>query len=150
MSENNDEWVGQIVDDQPLLPPGEYELLYDNYETRIYWRAPKVVVNFAVSQPELYEGTPISRYYNAAELVGGPKRFGRFKASRRSDLVREYRRVVGSVGRSDRISFVQLKGIRVLARIETVVTDSRGRPLSVDDQYSRVAELLGAKLEENW
>jgi hypothetical protein len=150
MSDNIDEGVGQIVDDQPLLPPGEYELLYVNYETGIYWRTPKVVVNFAINHPESFAGTPVSRFYNAAELVGRPKRFGDFKASRRSDLVREYRRVVGSVARSDRLSFVRFKGMRILGRIETVQNDSRGRPLSTDDQYSRVAELLGVKTEECW
>ena len=89
-----------------------------------------------------YAGLPICRYYNVKELTGPWGKYGKYKAPPRGALAREYKRLVGEPNRTDRISFLALKGKRILARLETVTRAYNWKALARDDQYSRVAELI--------
>ena len=124
------------------VPDGEYELRYSFYETGMFFGSPKVIVHFTIVASDEYAGLPVCRFYNVKKLTGEWGKYGKYKAPPRGDLAREYKRLVGEPNRTDRISFLVLKGKRILARLETVTRAYDWKDLAPDDQYSRVAELI--------
>ena len=124
------------------IPDGEYELRYIFYETGLYWNSPKVIVYFAITDPDEYAGLPVNRFYNVKKLIGGYRKYGQFIARPRGALVREYKQLIKEPNRLDRISFKSLKGKRILARLATVPRDHNQKALATDDQYSKIAELI--------
>ena len=125
-----------------MVPEGEYELRYIDYETAIYYGNPKVIVHYAICAPEEYAGLPVDRFYNAKKLTSPPGRFGKYKAKPRGHLIREFRKLVGPAERLDRIAFARLRGKRVIGDVRTVRRDHNRESLSDNDQYSRVSRLL--------
>ena len=71
--EEPDEGGGVVEGGTFLVPEGEYELRYVDYETADYFGGPKVVVHFAIIEPEEYAGLPIDRFYNVKSLDGPPR-----------------------------------------------------------------------------
>jgi len=142
---------GGIVDGVcVLVPEGEYELRYVDYETATYYGSPKVVVHYAIIKPEEFAGLPVDRFYNAKKLTGPPGRFGQYVASRRGDLFREFRKLAGHTERRDRLRFAQLKDRRVIGEIKTVKTDHKHEELPEDDWYSRIKRLLYVLPGDDW
>jgi hypothetical protein len=134
---------GGIIEDVCVaVPEGEYELRYIFYETGMYWNSPKVVVHFAITDPDEYAGLPVYRFYNVKKLVGRYRKYGGFIAPPRGALVREFKQLIKEPDRLDRISFRALKGKRIFAHLDTVTRAHNRKALAVDDQYSRVAELI--------
>ena len=124
------------------VPDGKYELRYIFYETGLYWHSPKVAVHFAIDASDKYAGVPVCRYYNVKELTGQWGKYGGYVAPPRGALVREYKQLLKKPNRTDRISFLALKGKCILARLETVTRTYNWKALEPDNQYSRVAELI--------
>ena len=142
---------GGIVDGEcVLVPEGEYELRYVDYETTAYFGSPKVVVHYAIVEPDEFAGLPVDRFYNAKKLTGPPGRFGRYIAPRRGDLFREFNRLIGRVERTDRLRFAWLKGQRVIAEIQTVKTDHKHEELPEDDRYSLIRRLIKVLPGDDW
>ena len=133
-----------------LVPEGGYELRYVDYETATFYGNPKVVVHFAIVNPEGYAGLPVDRFYNVTKLTGPPGRFGNYVAPQRGALIREFKRIAKPTGRSDRISFAKFKNKRIIGDIETVKTDYKRERLQQDDQYSRVKELVSVLPADDW
>jgi len=133
-----------------LVPEGEYELRYIDYETANYYGSPKVVVHYAIVEPNEYAGLPVDRFYNAKRLTGAPGRFGKYIAPRRGDLFREYSRLIGQPERLDRILFSRLKGKRVIGEVQTVHTDHKHEALPEDDRYSRIKRLVSVLPGDDW
>jgi len=148
MTHEPEDGIGEVVGACVLVPEGKYEVAYLSYETGKFFGQPKVMVHFSIINHDTYAGTPVDRFYNAMSLIGPPKRFGKYKAACRGDLVREHSRLVGEQKRSDRISFAILKEKCVLAQIDTVTRDYRNQPLPQDEQYSRISKLLEILSEE--
>lgn len=145
--EESDDGGGVISGICALVPDGEYEVRYVDYETARFFGNPKVILHCAIVVPEAYAGTPVDRFYNVSKLIGPPKVFGNFDAPMRGDLVREFRRVVKE---PDRISFVPLRNKRLIVEIETVTTDYEHNMLSREDQYSRIKRLIQVLPDEYW
>ncbi len=124
------------------VPDGEYWLRYSFYETGKFFDAPKVAVHFAIDAPDKHAGVAVCRYYNVKKLTGPWGKYGGYIAPPRGALVREYKRLVGEPNRTDRISFLALKGKCILARLEKVTRAYDWTVLAPDDQYSKVAELI--------
>jgi len=142
---------GGIVDGEcVLVPEGEYELRYVDYETATYYGSPKVVVHYAIVEPDEFAGLPVDRFYNAKKLTGPPGLFGRYIAPRRGDLFREFKKLVGHAERLDRLCFARLKGERVIGEIQTVKTDHKHEELSEDDRYSRIRRLIKVLPGDDW
>ena len=142
---------GGIVDGEcVLVPEGEYELRYVDYETATYYGSPKVVVHYAIVEPDEFAGLPVDRFYNAKKLTGPPGRFGRYVAPRRGDLFREFKRLIGRSERLDRLRFAQLKDQRVIGEIQTVTTDHKHEELPEDDRYSRIRRLIKVLPGDDW
>jgi hypothetical protein len=89
-----------------------------------------------------YFQTSLARYYHVKAI--GKK--GLFKAGWHSDLVREYARVLGErPRRRDRIPITRYRGLYILGRVYTVVTNRKQRQLPPSVQYSVVGESLKIK-----
>ena len=150
LDQEPDEGGGTVDGECVLVPEGEYELRYVDYETGNYYGSPKVVVHYAIFEPEEYAGLPVDRFYNASKLTGPPGRFGKYVAPRRGDLVREFKRLIGKGERLDRLRFARLKDQRVLGEIQTVTTDHNHKELPEDDRYSRIKRLLHVVPGDDW
>ncbi len=150
LDEEPEEGGGVVEGETVLVPEGEYELRYVDYETAKYYGSPKVVVHYAIIEPEEFAGLPVDRFYNAKKLTGPPGPFGKYIAPRRGDLFREFKRLVGRAERLDRISFNKLKGKRIVGDVQTVVIDHNHEELPVDDRYSRIRRLVSVLPGEDW
>lgn len=127
----------------PLVPEGEYTLMYEGYETRVYFQnAPKLSIKFTIADQGPYFGVTVVRHYNVKSLLGPPRKGGRFTVARGSDLVRELSAVASPSRRLDRISLGVLKSKPVVGRIATVRTCSRQRSLAPSAQYSVVRQII--------
>ena len=145
-----DEGGGSVDGECVLVPEGDYELRYIDYETAKYYGNPKVIVHYAICAPEEYAGLPVDRFYQAKALIGPPGRFGKYKAKRRGHLVREFHKLIGHADRLDRISFARLKGKRIIGDIQTVRSDHNRNPLPEEDQYSRISRLVAILPHDDW
>ena len=141
---------GTVDGECVLVPEGEYELRYVDYETAIYFGSPKVVVHFAIVRPEEYAGLPVDRFYNVKQLTGPLGLHGNYVSARRGDLIREYRKIVGRTGRLDRISFMPFKDQRIIGQIETVRSDYKRDPLPESEYYSRIRKLVSVLPGDDW
>ena len=150
LDEEPEEGGGTVDGECVLVPEGEYELRYVDYETATYYGSPKVVVHYAIIEPEEYAGLPVDRFYNATKLTGPPGRFGKYVAPRRGDLFREFKRLIGQGERLDRLRFARLKDQRVIGEIQTVKTDHKHEELPEDDRYSRIKRLIHVLPGDDW
>ena len=150
LDEEPEEGGGSVDGECVLVPEGEYELQYVDYETASYYGSPKVVVHYAIVGPDEYAGLPVDRFYNAAKLTSPPGRFGKYVAPRRGDLFREFNRLIGKGERLDRLRFARLKGQRVIGEIQTVTTDHNHEELPEDERYSRIRKLLHVLPGDDW
>ena len=150
LTEEPVEGGGVIDGENVLVPEGEYELRYVDYETANYFGDPRVTVHFAIIEPEDYAGLPIDRYYNVKKLTGPPRRFGKYIARRRGDLPREFNRIAGKSERLDRISFARFRDKRIIGDVCTVHRDHKKEPLPEEDQYSRIARLVRVLPGDDW
>jgi len=150
LDEEPEEGGGTVDGECILVPEREYELRYVDYETAIYYGSPKVVVHYVIIEPEQYAGLPVDRFYNVTRLIGPPGRFGKYVASHRGNLFREFKKLIGHTERLDRLRFAQLKGQRVIGEIQTVKTDHKHQELPEDDRYSRIKRLLHVLPSDDW
>ena len=150
LDEEPDEGSGVVEGETILVPEGEYELRYVDFETADYFGKPRVVVYFAIIEPDDYAGLPIERFYYVKKLIGPPQRFGKYKAKPRGNLIREFKRIAGRAGRLDRISFKRFRDLRIIAEVQTVRRDYQRQPLDEDDYYSRIARLVKVLPGDDW
>ncbi|MCH9026680.1 MAG: hypothetical protein IIA05_06130 [Proteobacteria bacterium] len=132
------------------MPNGEYELRYLYYETAMYFGNPKVIVHCAIVAPDDCASLLVDRFYNVQRLIGPPRKYGNYVASRNCHLVREFRQVIGEASRRDRISFKTLKGKRLMGELEVVTWDYQNNPLPEENQYSRIAKLVRVLPDDDW
>lgn len=129
----------------PLIPPGEYEVALQHFETRSFRGAAKIYMWFRVTEPGEGFGAILPRYYNAERLLGKPARGGRFKVGLRSNFLREYVRIHNTrPPRLDRIPMDCWRNRLIRARVETVKQDYEQRQHHELLRYSVIRELLGA------
>ncbi len=150
LTEEPDEGGGTVDGECVLVPEGEYELRYVDYETATYYGSPKVVVHYAIIEPEEFAGLPIDRFYNVKKLTGPPGRFGKYLVRPNGSLFREFKKLVGHAERLDRLRFARLKGQRVIGEIQTVKTDHKHEELPEDDRYSRIRRLIKVLPGDDW
>ena len=148
--EEPDEGSGVVEGDTILVPEGEYELRYVDFETADYFGTAKVFVHFAIIKPEDYAGLPIDRFYNVKRLASPPQRFGKYVAKPCGNLIREFKRIAGRADRLDRISFKRFKDLRIIAEVRTVRRDYQRQPLDEDDYYSRIFRLIRVLPGDDW
>jgi hypothetical protein len=128
-----------------LVPPGDYELRFDYYETAtMFGRAPKLVLWFTIiSMGPYFDVAKLARYYNATRLIGKPQRNGRFKVGYKSDFLREYARLFRAPSRLDRISMTEFTRHIIIGRARTVTQGSNQKHIPEGLRYSVLDELIG-------
>lgn len=134
---------GLLIGDKPVcLPPGNYRLRFEDWETVNYFnRQPKVVCRFTVCTEGEWFGAKLDRWYNVKALVGRARVRGRFKVAWGQDLAREYLPLVGTVPRKDGIALSRLKPLLLEGVIETVTFDRRQRALHPLLHYSVIRQI---------
>ena len=132
--------ITQITDSHCLIDPGEYEVAYLLHRTSTRFKRPNMTIWFQVISPGAAFGLYLPRYYNL-EWV---RKNGAFKAMRHSDCTREFIAVTDEpVKRLDRIPLAdRYKGRVILARVDTVTTDSKNQKLPELARYSVIKQLL--------
>ncbi len=128
----------------PLVPAGIYVARYLSHETALaFGKALKLFVHFELVELGPHQGKRLFRAYN---LAGQPGKGGRFRASWRSDLVREVAIVLGHTFRPDRINLRDLRNRLVRVRVRVVDRDYRQREIPPALRYAIVAELVGLEV----
>ena len=126
----------------PLLPPGQYQLRFDQWATVVYLgRQHKVVLWFTVLDYGPCFGTVLARWYNVKRLVGPPRRPGRFVAGRSSELLRDYARLLDKSFRDDRIALSNFEPLLLVGGVDTVRQDHRQREIPKALHYSTIRSL---------
>lgn len=124
------------VDDDEPVPEGEYSLAYTGHALKFMFNTGKLFVRFKIVQGE-YTGR---RLYGAYRVVLTGKRT--FTCGQASSIYRQFTRLSGKRERRDRLPLSLLANTVVRAKVRTVKTDSRQRPLPPYQFYSVVDELL--------
>lgn len=136
---------GVIIDDElPLIPPGEYVFRFVGHSTWLmFGRNPKLILEFAVADDEMYVGVILNKYYNVKNLNGRHGRNGNFIASRKSNFMRDFYRVCPAYPpkRLDRIPMTRLEGINILGKVKTVTTGYDQKEIPEPLQYSVITEI---------
>ena len=139
-----DEW-------KPLLPAGEYRINFLGYETAIHFGdASKLILHFSVADFGEWFETKLSRYYTVQKLIGKAGSKGRFKAKSQTSVVitkfLNYHPDTEIPKRLDRLPMNVWGSSLYLAKVGSVVTNSRQKRLHKQQQYSKILELLGPSL----
>ena len=134
-------------DELPLLKPGKYDLAFEGWQTRVYFRrSPKVALWFHIVDQGSNFGIRVPRYYNATRLKGRLGKNGAFVVAGNSDFAREYARLFNAkIPRRDRRPMARFEKHIIVGRIRTVEHDSLGRRIPEPIRYSVVAELIRVK-----
>lgn len=124
----------------PLIPAGEYEVMYHSHETR-YVFGPKLIVHFTITESEM-AGLRVSRFYNVQAFGGEPGIVGEFKVGKCCAFFREYLNLFDpQTPRPDRLSMHRFKRQPILAEIR-VVTEANRTSLPKAAQYSVINRLI--------
>jgi hypothetical protein len=128
-----------------LVPPGQYELRFDYFETKIIFKsAAKLILWFTViSMGPHFDTAKLARFYNVTKIIGKAQRNGRFKVGFRSDFLREYARLFRTPTRLDRISMTAFGNHIIIGRARTVTRGHDQREIPEGLRYSVLEELTG-------
>ena len=132
----------------PLMPDGEYVMQYLYHETVIAFRAPKVILHMKIVQSGEHNGKRLIRAYRVKELIGRPRKWGRFKLTRHQDLFITLAHLYDKRLRHDRFSLRALTKVLLRATTRTVTTDYRQRLSPEALRYSVVDELVAIEAGE--
>lgn len=132
---------GIVVDDYPLIEPGEYAVAYTGHATMLAFNRPKLYMYFRIVDGP-HTGAKLFRAYRVKALSGKPRKNGRFVVRRSYDLFREYATVTGARERPDRIALSNLRNCVLRVSVRTVDHDHRQRPLPEACRYSVVDQML--------
>lgn len=132
----------------PLVPDGEYVMQYLYHETVMAFRTPKVILHMKIVGLGKHHGKPLLRAYRVKELMGKPRKWGRFKLTRHQELFLTLARLYDKHLRHDRISLQALTQVLLRATTRTVTTDYQHRPLPEALHYSVVDELVSIEAGE--
>lgn len=132
----------------PLLPDGEYVMRYLYHETVTAFRTPKVILHMQIVEPGEHYGKRLIRAYRVKELIGRPRKWGRFKLTRHQELFLTLASLYDKRLRHDRFSLRALTKVLLRATTRTVTTDYRQQLSPEALHYSMVDELVSIEAGE--
>ncbi len=132
----------------PLLPDCEYVMRYLYHETVNAFRTPKVILHMQIVEPGEHYGKRLIRAYRVKELIGRPRKWGRFKLTRHQELFLTLARLYDKRLRHDRFSLRALTKVLLRATTRTVTTDYRQQLSPEALHYSMVDELVSIEAGE--
>ena len=107
-----------------------YPIAYRSHTTHYYRdRTPKVTIFWTVVSQDRNCGKILPSYYNVSELFGSVGEGGKFKATPRGNLYRDFCAVVAGNHRADDLPLSILCGVEIVGEVVTVDTDWERRPL---------------------
>ncbi len=127
--------------DWPLLPDAEYVCAVLRHETLAIFRSSRVILHMQVVEGP-HTGERIFQAFNVKSLIGKPGAHGRFRASRRSELVKTLGRITGKALRGARLSLRWMRRCAFTVRTRTVLRDSKQRALPEHLRYSVVDDIV--------
>ena len=133
-----------IGDNLPLLPPGEYTFQFVSYSTwMMFGRSPKLILEFVITDKEIYRGVKLNKYYNVKKLKGRHGKNGTFTVSRKSDFMRDLFRICPAYPpkRLDRIPMSRFEGIDIRGQVKTVTKGHDQKDIPEPLQYSVIKEI---------
>lgn len=137
-----DDEIKVIGLDEPLLPDGIYEAVFEGHETSKVFNSDKVFLRFRIVEFGDHFGERLYRAYRVKSLKSKPGRKGSYTLNKRSELLLMLVRVLGLNPRKDRPSLLGLKNRVLKIRTRTVKTDSKQRPLPECLWYSVVDDVV--------
>ena len=144
----SDQMIEMVDEIPPLIPEGEYLITYKYHETATVFTTSKVFAYFDIVEQGPHLGIRLYRPFRVRELIGKPRKNGRFKLGKRHELFLELCRLDerGIRLRPDRLSLHVLKNTVIRATIRTVTTDYKQRPLPKRLRYSVIGEFKGVEV----
>lgn len=131
------------LDIPSIVPPGDYQLAFLDYETRTMFKhSHKLMLWFRIVDPGVDFGLKLARYYNVHRLMGQRGRHRMFKVGFHSEFVREYALLFNTIPpRLDRIPMTVFQNRIVSASVRTVTQDHLQRDRPEVLQYSVIRKL---------
>jgi hypothetical protein len=129
-----------------FVPPGIYHVAFVDWSTCVlFGKARKLALTFRIVDPGESFGKQVNRWYNTARLIGRPGPHGRFKATKGSDFIADYVRLVGMPSRTDRASLTKLMPLLIKAEVSTVTTNQVQKEIAEPLRYSVVRRLISVE-----
>jgi hypothetical protein len=130
----------QCAGECPLLPEGEYRVIYTGHDLKFMFNTGKLFVKFRVYDGE-FQGSRLYRAYNV-KMTGKKS----FKLAHSSALYRQFCTLSGRRERPDRIAVSRLKHCVIRVSVRTVKQDAKQRPLAENLQYSVINEWIALEV----
>ncbi len=127
-----------------LVAAGRYEARLLDAETAVffYGKSPRVVLWFqVVTFGQAFEAV-LPAYY-AANIIGKPRRHGRFRIGLKSKLARDLAAMLGHRPPLNLVPIEDLLDLTFAVDVVTITRDSTQHDIPVGAQYSKVDRVLG-------
>ena len=122
------------ANDDPLIPPGDYELAYVGHAyLKMFRGRHKLVMSFRVITQGPHFDTILRRYYNVE------KQGRSYRAPRSGALNREFTSLFGKRSARQGVDWDRLSRVIVLGEVATVKVDAQSQTLDEVNQYSRIS-----------
>ena len=131
------------IEGRPLVPDGKYHLKMVAHETSVKFGKPRLIMLFTIIDPGEHHGTSLQCFRNVDSLKGRPGKKGSFVPSRGGDFMIEHCKLLPDYNpRRDRISLNPYYNNIIVAKVEMVKKNNRGKALPKQLWWSKVGELL--------
>lgn len=133
-----------VSDFPPLVPPGEYGLKLIQHRTEVFYKTPRLVFDFLITDFGSCHGIQLPRYYNVDRLIGKSGKNGGCKHKLSGNFMMEFYQLFPGEPRRrlDRIPLQMFYNVEIVGRVRTVTTNNRQQKLPGQLQHSVVGELL--------
>lgn len=133
------------VDENPLIPEGEYRLKLLSHSTAMQFDTPRLILSFHVLDFGSTYGTTLKAFFNVQKLKGKAGKNGRVHHKRTGDFMVQYYTLLPEtvrIKRLDRVPLLPLYNNVIVGKVSTVRVNSKKVPLPEQLWYSKVAQLL--------
>jgi len=141
----SDDGFGLVGAKPALLPPDSYESEFAGWQTKYYFKTPKVYLSFVVK----YKGETkvFRRHYNVKALVGDVGHNGLFTFTANQSFCRDYFRLHGKPEQFTKDFMDVFYDKKYMCTLKTVTADSNGEPLDKASYYSTINRVRVSKEE---
>jgi hypothetical protein len=127
----------------PLIPEGNYHFKLVTHETALKFGKPRLVMSATIIDTGEQYGVLLPCYRNVDSLKGKAGKKGGFVPPRGGDFMIEYCKLLPDHNpRRDRISLNPYYNNIIVAKVETVKKNNRGKTLPKQLWWSKIGELL--------
>jgi hypothetical protein len=129
-----------------FVPPGIYNVAFVTWWTGLmFGKARKLGLTFEISDFGDHFRKRVMRWYNVRRFIGPTGVHGRFQATKGSEFIADYVRLVGMPTRTDRASLTKYEAVLIKAEIVTVKSNSVQSNILDPLQYSVIRKLISVE-----